>query len=212
MPCKVCGLALMDCRCLPKAMEDAGITEMIARVPYRAGGGSVPDRVLFSIKAERTPEVFSFLAEELRPAVALLLKNREILPQDALLTALPRRREAILRHGFDQAVELCRALSKESGIPYRRILLRHSFTAEEKTLSAEERVENCRRAFYTRFSSNALDGRTVLLVDDLVTTGSSLSAGAELLYRLGAKEVVAVVVGRTNDDTEYKSGRFSPFT
>jgi predicted amidophosphoribosyltransferase len=178
-------------------MENAGITELIARVPYRAGGHSVPDRVLFSVKEERTPQVFDFLASELLPPIHIALRERGIIGEDAILTALPRRGSAIRKHGFDEALELCRALSALSGLPYERILYRRGFTAEEKTLSRDEREQNSRRAFYTRALPDALRGKTVFLVDDLVTTGSGLSVGAELLYALGADDVVAVVIGRT---------------
>ena len=178
-------------------MEDAGISLLIARVPYRAGGHSIPDRVLFSLKEERRRQVVDFLASELLPSINIALREREISREDALLTALPRRGSAIRKHGFDQAVALCRALSALSGLPYEPIIRRRRFTAEEKTLRRSERERNSRRAFYTRAEPDALKGRTVLLVDDLVTTGSGLSVGAELLYALGADEVIAVVIGRT---------------
>lgn len=195
--CPVCERAILDCRCLPERMEDAGISALIARVPYRAGGSSIPDRVLFSVKEERTPQVFDFLASELLPPINIALRERGLSTRDALLTALPRRGSAIRKHGFDQAVELCRAISALSGLPYERLILRRGFTAEEKTLSKAEREQNSRRAFYTKASPDVLRGKTVFLVDDLVTTGSGLSVGAELLYALGADDVIAVVIGRT---------------
>lgn len=195
--CPLCERAVIDCQCLPERMEEAGISALIARVPYRSGGHSIPDRVLFSLKEERRRQVVDFLASELLPPINLALREREISVEDALLTALPRRGSAIRKHGFDQAVELCRALSALSGLPYERLIYRRGFTAEEKTLSKGERERNSRRAFYTKAPSDVLEGKTVFLVDDLVTTGSGLSVGAELMYALGADDVVAVVIGRT---------------
>jgi predicted amidophosphoribosyltransferase len=58
-----------------------------------------------------------------------------------------------------------------------------------------ERAELLRHAFHSRIDAR-MRGRTVLLVDDILTTGATCGAAARALKKAGAKRVVAVVVGR----------------
>ena len=105
-----------------------------------------------------------------------------------------RRKSAIREYGFDQAVALAKALSKETGYPYRTLLCRTGRTKEQKTLSLEERLCNMRNAF--RYAGPDLRGKRVILVDDLITTGSGMRAGADLLWENGASSVIPCVIAK----------------
>ena len=103
--------------------------------------------------------------------------------------------------GFNQAERLARHL----GPPVLHALVRWAWTPAQATLPAAARHVNVRQAFSIAPRMTAagrhilrarLTGARILLVDDVVTTGSTLSACARVLRQAGAKEVHALAVAR----------------
>jgi ComF family protein len=114
-----------------------------------------------------------------------------------LLVAVPVHRERARKRGYDQAVLLAAAASVELGLPWRAVLERTRATAPQFELDRRARRRNMKDAFRLRpDSAAAVRGRWPVLVDDVVTTGSTLGACAEALYRAGAVAVSAVTVAR----------------
>ncbi|MFZ4763865.1 MAG: ComF family protein [Roseimicrobium sp.] len=107
-----------------------------------------------------------------------------------------RRRE----REFNQAWELCRELSRRTHIPALEALARVRATTPQARLSRHQRIKNIRGAFRLRSSvvkRGSLHGVTVLLVDDVLTTGSTASECARALRReAGVEKVVVITVAR----------------
>jgi len=85
-------------------------------------------------------------------------------------------------------------LSKHIGSPVNQLLRRVRATDPQAGLDREERMKNLKGAFQIRKAS--VKGLSLLLVDDVTTTGTTLDVCAEVLREAGAKEVCAVVVAR----------------
>lgn len=104
----------------------------------------------------------------------------------------PKRRR---KRGFDQAEMLARALARELRVPTRRCLVRLPGPAQTGR-HRDERFEgprfDARRGIVA-----AVGGRRVALVDDVATTGATLTRAAEVLRSGGARSVTGVVVART---------------
>jgi ComF family protein len=99
------------------------------------------------------------------------------------------------RRGYNQSEALARPLAARLGLPFRPSWLRRvRHTPQQKALSAAEKRENIRGAFRGRGAG--LRGRVVLLVDDVLTTGSTAAEAARSLRRAGAKAVVVAVLAR----------------
>ena len=104
------------------------------------------------------------------------------------------------RRGFNQAEDLARRL----GVPMRRLLWRIRRTAPQTDLEASARRQNVRGAFvlnplfFPRQRRRWLEGRQVVLVDDVRTTGATLEACARVLKSAGAKEIRALTVARAD--------------
>lgn len=97
---------------------------------------------------------------------------------------------------FNQAQRLARALAAHLGLPCRSdLIMRARATAPQTRLDRRERRRNLRGAFAPREAS-CLRGATVLLVDDVLTTGSTAEACARLLKRAGAARVIAVTAAQ----------------
>jgi len=139
---------------------------------------------------------------------------------DLALQAFPRdeRLDAIVpvplywrrrwQRGFNQSALVARNLSRRSGIPLLNALVRTRSTAVQASLSNTGRRQNVTGAFRVRralsgaghrFSrSGDLCGRRLLLVDDVMTTGSTAAACALALKRAGAARVVLLTVARVD--------------
>jgi ComF family protein len=103
------------------------------------------------------------------------------------------------QRGFNQAESLARCLAAELQVPHRsRILKRVRKTRPQSELKRDERRENVQNAFRAK-ASPRLKGATVLLVDDILTTGATCSDAARALKAAGAARVVVAVVARSQE-------------
>jgi ComF family protein len=94
--------------------------------------------------------------------------------------------------GFNQAAALARAMD----LPVCHALVRRVATPPQASLSGVARRSNLRGAFALARHAPAVAGRRVALVDDVLTTGATLSAAAEALGAAGPAEIVAVTAAR----------------
>ncbi len=97
----------------------------------------------------------------------------------------PRRKR---ERGFDQAQRLAKETARLLGLPYEPLLEKHLDTAPQHLLSEEERKTNLKGAYRMKWGRSS-GGRKILLIDDVVTTGSTLLECASVLFRDGALSV-----------------------
>jgi ComF family protein len=107
----------------------------------------------------------------------------------------PRRRR---ERGFNQAELLALALARGTGLEVSPgLLVRRRDTSSQAGLSAASRRRNVTGAFAARHRPR-LVGRTLVLVDDVITTGATAAACARVLKQAGAAEVRLVTVARVS--------------
>jgi ComF family protein len=116
------------------------------------------------------------------------------LPADAL-APVPLFRARERHREFNQAAELARLVGERAWIPVSDCLVRIRNTRSQLTYDRRGRMENLRNAF--RMGQNAdVRGRHIVLVDDVLTTGSTLDECARVLLEGGAASVRAITVAR----------------
>lgn len=104
-----------------------------------------------------------------------------------------------LKRGYNQSEVLARALARHLRIPCRpRLLRRIRHTPYQTFQTPSGRKDNVRGAFVGRVATDMRD-RTVLLVDDVLTTGSTCTEAARALLRIGVGQVVVAVLARAHD-------------
>jgi len=113
-----------------------------------------------------------------------------------LITAVPldgaRKRE----RGYNQSVMLARPLSWLTNIPFdEKAIDRVRETRPQVGLSREERTENMDEAF--RGQSEIVNGKTILIIDDVITTGSTINACSRALIESGAEKVFGLTLARS---------------
>jgi ComF family protein len=112
-----------------------------------------------------------------------------------LIMPIPLSRERERARGYNQAALIARPLGQALDLAYRpKALDRVRDTDSQVGKNLSERRKNVSGAF--RANSILVNGKRVLLVDDVLTTGSTLDAAAEALKQAGAARVLAVVVSR----------------
>lgn len=131
-----------------------------------------------------------------RPLADLLLQDweRRRLPVDVVV-AVPLHPQRQKERGYNQSHLLAMAFSRGSGIPAAKSALRRTrHTLPQVTLAAVERWQNVQGAF--QGDPATLSHRSVLLIDDVCTTGATLEACARAALEAGARAVWAMTVCR----------------
>ena len=112
-----------------------------------------------------------------------------------VILPVPLHVQRLRERGFNQAVEIARPLARAWGVPLELACVqRVSHLAPQASLTWKQRKDSMRGAFRC---GKRLDGQTVLLVDDVMTTGATLDALARTVKAHGARRVVNLVVART---------------
>ncbi len=184
--CDVCREALVEVR--PDAGPPLPLPVM---VPWEFGGSlaTAIRRLKFTGKTH--------VARDLAPLWAPLLAAAYAASVNPVIVPIPLHWRRRFARGFDQTWLLARHACRAADLPAPCALLRRVRHAPpQSTLPAPMRRDNLRGAFCVT-SPQRVVGRTVLLVDDVVTTGSTLAAAAAPLLAAGARQVIGVTLART---------------
>jgi ComF family protein len=133
----------------------------------------------------------------LAPLLGRLLAYHCPLPlQHDIAIPVPLHRQRLRWRGFNQSALIARRLASDRGILYAAsVLQRRRSTPPQVGLSEAERRTNISGAFSVR-DPESLRGRSVLLVDDVYTTGATANECARTLKRAGARRVDVLVLAR----------------
>lgn len=152
---------------------------MLALFPYDC---KPVKKIIFSWKRDSFPEFSAVFSHYLERAV----KKRSFYHGIDLITYVPRQNLSRFLIGFDQAEKLGKVTADVLGLPLEPLLLRKSFRPPQHKLPAERRIQNVSGVFSP---ARTLQGETILLVDDVVTGGSSARECARILKKAGAQKV-----------------------
>lgn len=153
---------------------------------------SVARTVVSRLKYGDRPELAGFCARLMHRA------GHELWSDDAVLVPVPLNHWRQLGRRYNQSTELARALGRLTGIPVAPGLVsRHRRTRQQVGLSREARHRNVAGAFRTPPGLLAkLAGRRIIIVDDVITTGSTIAAIARLLAKSGVDKVDVISFAR----------------
>jgi ComF family protein len=114
--------------------------------------------------------------------------------KNAVFVPIPLHPEKLKSRGYNQAEILANGIAKEMGMESKNVLYRQKKTQSAFTLTREQRQKNIDEAFAIKTDVVLTPDMTILLVDDIVTTGATLSEAAKLLKKNGVKRVWGVTL------------------
>jgi ComF family protein len=152
------------------------------RIRAAVGYGDISRSIALRLKYGRKTALARTMSRYMRPLIG-------DLPADALLVPVPLHRRRLWSRGFNQSAIVARELSRRTGVPVAvDALKRVRPTPPLKGMGMRQR----RRTVAGVFRANAarmIKGRTIILIDDVLTTGSTANACARVLKRAGAARV-----------------------
>ena len=195
--CPDCSMSITECRCIPKSLSNAGVLDYRKLITYRKGDINKPQgKIIYFLKHNRNKRAALFLARQLLNLIyEIVAANNEDL-RDAVLTYIPRSKRSYSQYGVDQAMLVANAVAELSSIECLPLIKRESNNkTEQKSLGIRARVRNVGKAFEVdaKLVSNC-QKRTVIIFDDVVTSGASMAKAARLLHRCGVEKVYALSV------------------
>ncbi len=162
-------------------------------------------------KYRNLPGIFTALGQM---AARHLIIHPPLVDKSFILVPLPLHPRKQRKRGFNQTEIICQSISKELGLPVVHALSRKKFTKPQKDLKRAQRILNVQDAFtaahgvaplwrrllfnqpHRPVSPNLIKSNNIILVDDVTTTGSTLTAAAKVLKRNGAKQVWCLAIAK----------------
>lgn len=179
--CRRCGMPKNECMCSKRVFHFNGCA-----APFYNTG--VTRDAMYSFKFARKEYISKFFAERM----ALTVKSCYSDINFDVVTFVPMSFSKKLRRGFNQSELLAKRLSKILKLPLcDDLLLCGKNTAVQHKLGFDERFKNTKGKFNAN-TNYKLNGKTVLLVDDIKTTGATLDECSKQLLLLGADEVYCI--------------------
>lgn len=183
-----------SCLSCEKPVNASGVCNR-CRVPYVRAWcvGERTDalqRLIGLYKFERTQSAYKVLGD-------LLLDTLPVLPANTVVVPLPTVRAHVRERGFDHTVLIAKYIARKRGLTYRPLVERvHSSTQRHAT--AKQRLAQAKIAFHV---NNPVDPElNYLLIDDVVTTGASITYASKALIDAGARHVWVAVIARQTLD------------
>lgn len=189
--CKRCGREKNDCVCKKNTL----LTDGIAALYYYDN-----DLVESGIKRfKKTEDIdrIEYFSERLTEKAFLAFADMKV----DIITTVPLYKTDFAERGFDQLFPIAKRLSKQLYTPYVQLLRKIFPTEPQKELKPDRRAGNLLGAFDVR-TKFSLKAKNILLIDDVVTTGSTTNECAKMLKIYGAQNVyvLALAVSRLNKE------------
>ena len=189
--CSLCSLPLSACKCSNTFLKAHSVKVLFkvyrySREPEFLAGNSL----IYSLKQDNRRDVKELLSEELIKVIAPSINQEKL--EEYLITSVPRRKEGLVKFGYDHARDLATLVAKALGIEYKQLLISLSRKAQKET-AGRDRILNAR--FDYKVGKNySLKGKRVIIIDDIITTGASMGSCASLIQGLYAKEVIGAAI------------------
>lgn len=185
--CERCGKANCICN------DDLGYDKCFSVVWY----DDFMKKAVMIYKIESPENFAAFFSDK----ICEILKKNNCTDFD-VVTCTPMSESALRARGYNQAQELGKRIAKTLELPFDgKLLVKFDSKTSQHNLNMKSRKEYARKAFGSNDKKN-VRGKSVLLCDDIITTGSTLDACGKILKSMGARCVIGVTACNTNFKTK----------
>ena len=181
-----CSKLLHECDCSNSFLEAHFVKRVIKCYRYINREEYPSNSLIFSLKRDNRKDVLDVASDLLIEAI----RNSINEPENYIFTNVPRRKSAIVEYGIDHSALLAEECARKIGAEYIP-LMKSNAKKPQKSLETNERMLN---ADFELISDLDFDGKGIILVDDIITSGASISSAAMLIRSLGCKNIVAAAL------------------
>ncbi|MBR5516014.1 MAG: ComF family protein [Clostridia bacterium] len=191
--CRTCGQPLWECYCGMRDNHDGLVDAELHLVQYDKKLDNAVNKLVFSCKDRTVSAYFRGVAKEMYKC----LYPR--LPKDSyVVMPVPRTRLAKKMKGHDQSEFIAKEFCKLDDFIYCDLIYNVGEKSQKLSVNQRERSENAKKSYkIMQDNEKILKGRNVILIDDVITTGSSVVRCAKLIKSKGAKKVYAFSIAKT---------------
>lgn len=126
-----------------------------------------------------------------QPIASFIARTLPYLPTGTMVTHLPTATSRERARGYDQSQLIARSIAHQAELPYAPLLARLGQTRQVGATRKQRQVQASQ--MFAPIKVERVQGASILLIDDILTTGASLEAAAKVLKKAGAKQVSAAV-------------------
>ncbi len=191
--CESCKRSASFCTCNTKLNKTAIISYYSSCVIYES---EFSKEIISALKYKRQKKLIEFMAEQL---CNNFYSMYGVDIEKCIIAYPPRSKKSLKKYGFDHAKMLAVELGKRTDVPVFHGMC-HRGVKEQKYLNYEERAQNAFESFYIKDNEKAssqLKGKTVILIDDVITTGATAVCVAAFLHNSGAESVKFLSCAKT---------------
>ena len=182
--CEDCVKTITPC---DKALTTYGSLKVYSACKYSDGGREI----VLNSKDHDKPYLFKVMAGYVNDTIEL-----NELKAD-MVTFVPSNKKSVKRRGYELMKDIAKEVSKKYGIEYVVAISRRKDILDQTAVPRENRYSNVKGAFQCVYN---VENKTVIIIDDLVTTGATLNECANILLNSGAKSVIGVTFSRASSN------------
>ena len=194
--CDTCGFDSENCICLPEKVREINHSIASFGVFYTPSEMTPVNRIVYRLKRDYRLEVINLCADIICKRAISLCEKYKIDYTNFLVTYPPRRYDSVVKYGYDHAQLLAKEFARKMGLELLDAF-ENVGEAEQKTLTREQRLKNAARSFELIDGLN-LKGKSVFLIDDVMTSGATLNVCARMLRHVGVKSVIPITFAKDN--------------
>jgi ComF family protein len=194
--CLICGKNSFDGMTHPICIGKYTIDGYFASLNYKG----IVKKLLYQFKYQPyLTDLHTTLTDLLHDALIQDELFANILAKQPLLIPIPLSKSKLRKRGYNQSEMLAKNLGKRLDLPVQNLLIRIKETKPQYGLKREDRIMNMEDAFSIAYGISHIaygKNRNVFLVDDVLTTGSTLLEAAKILKKNGFGKVYGVVLAQ----------------
>lgn len=192
--CTDCSMPYTYCRC---SVHYGDMKFKIYRVTgYKTNEGSVAKQMILGLKDNRHIAALERMSSEMTRVLGSRAPEVVENPESSVIVFVPRSERARRDAGHDQSYLLARRISEKTGIELANVFISRGKKAQ-KTLNKEQRMINAELNYDIVPEIYDFRGKTAVIVDDIITSGSSIGVCGGMLMGAGADRVIALVYAKT---------------
>lgn len=202
--CRRCGKTCDACACVPELLEPSEYYKLknpLWLAFYESYDSeserTLSGKIIYKFKRRYNRRLIRFFALEMSAKILTRIREDEIPLSEFVITYAPRSRESVNEYGFDHSKKLSEEISVITGISFVPVIKRKSGTVQ-KNLDYGGRIKNAASSYtLVKSKADAINGRHIILIDDVMTSGATMSACAKLLLGASASSVLCASILKT---------------